>query len=137
MIKNVYWPSCKVPVILVRFLMKFEISRQIFKKHSSYLMKIRPVGDQFSKRTNRRTDMQLVIAFRDSASAPKNLKHEVVLVCIQHCLKMYTERERGFKTSYILNLEVRGDACGQVHVPFSLGQKKYSPTDLPAVRLCG
>jgi hypothetical protein len=70
-------------------LMKLEFSRQIFENHSTYLMEIRPVGDQFSMRTNRRTEMQLVIAFRDSASAPKNMKHEVALVCIQHYLKMY------------------------------------------------
>ena len=74
--------------------MKFEFSRQIFEKHSSHLIKIRPVGDQFSIRKNRRTDMQLVIAFRDYASAPKNLNHEVVFVCIQHYMKMYRERER-------------------------------------------
>jgi hypothetical protein len=94
------------------------------------------MGDQFfSMLTNRRTDMQLVIAFRDSGSAPKNMKHEVVLVYTEHYLKMQRQRERGFNTSYILNLKVRGDACGQVHAPFSLGQKKYSPTGLPTVRL--
>jgi hypothetical protein len=104
-------------------------------------MKIRPVGDQLSMRTNRRTDMQLGVAFRDSRSAPKNRKLEVVLVYIQHYSKMHRERERertregGFKTSYILNLKVRGDACGQVHAPFSLGQKKHSPTGLPTVCL--
>ena len=56
-------------------------------------MKIRPLGDQFSMRTKRRTDMQLVIAFRDSGNAPKNMKHEVVLVDIEHYLKMYRERD--------------------------------------------
>ena len=65
------------------------------KKHSSYLIKIRPVDDQLSMRTNRRTDMQLVIAFHDSASAPKNRKLEVVVVNIQHYLKTHRERERG------------------------------------------
>jgi len=33
MIKNVYWSSCKVPVVLVRYLMKLEFSRQIFENY--------------------------------------------------------------------------------------------------------
>jgi hypothetical protein len=35
MIKNVYWASCEVPVILVRFLMKPEFTPQIFEKYSN------------------------------------------------------------------------------------------------------
>ena len=34
MIKNVYRSSCKVPVTLVGFVMKFELSRLIFEKYS-------------------------------------------------------------------------------------------------------
>jgi len=33
--KNVYWSSCKPPFILVRFLMKLEVSRQVFEKSSN------------------------------------------------------------------------------------------------------
>ena len=33
MIENVYWFSCKVPFIFVRFLMKVEFSRQILEKY--------------------------------------------------------------------------------------------------------
>jgi hypothetical protein len=32
MTKNVYWSSCKVPAVLVRYVMKLEFSRQIFEK---------------------------------------------------------------------------------------------------------
>ena len=34
MIKNVYWVSCKITVILVPFVMKLEFSRRIFEKYS-------------------------------------------------------------------------------------------------------
>jgi hypothetical protein len=44
MIKNVYWSSCKVTVILID-LMKLEFSRQFSKNTQiSNFMKIRPVG---------------------------------------------------------------------------------------------
>jgi hypothetical protein len=35
MINNVYWRSCKVPFILVRFSWKLKISRHIFEKYSN------------------------------------------------------------------------------------------------------
>jgi len=48
--KNVYWILCKVPVILVRFLMKHDFFFATdFRKNTqiSNFMKIRPVGAEF------------------------------------------------------------------------------------------
>ena len=52
---NVHISSCQVPVNLVRFLMKHELARQIFKKYSQIpnVMEIRPVEAGCSVRTDR------------------------------------------------------------------------------------
>jgi len=59
--------------------MKLEFSRQISEKfthtHVSDFMKMHPVGAELfhsDRRTGRRTDMTLIIAFRYFANAPKN-----------------------------------------------------------------
>ena len=76
MIKNIYWSSCKVPVIFCEILMKFEFSRQFFSKNSqiSNFMKIRPVGAELCHadgRTDRRTGVKLIVVFRNFRNAPK------------------------------------------------------------------
>jgi len=53
-------------------LMKLEFSVRFSKKPQiSNFTKIRPVGDEFCH-ANRRTDMKLIVAFRNFAKAPKN-----------------------------------------------------------------
>jgi len=44
MIKNVYRSACKVPVIVVRFVMRPEFSRQIFEKCSDIKLHENPFG---------------------------------------------------------------------------------------------
>jgi hypothetical protein len=73
---NVYWCSCKVPVVFVRvswnlkFLDRFSNNVQI-----SNFIKIRPVGAELFH-ADRRTDMpKLTVAFLNFANAPKNQTH--------------------------------------------------------------
>jgi hypothetical protein len=71
--------SCKVPVILVRFLMKSEFSQQTFEKYSNKKFHENPSSGsrvvlcgQTDGRTDGRIDMKkLIVAFRNFANAPK------------------------------------------------------------------
>jgi hypothetical protein len=62
MIKNVYWYSRKVVLILVKTLTKFEFSLQVFEIYKiSNFMKIRPVGAELfhaDGQTDVQTDRQ-------------------------------------------------------------------------------
>jgi hypothetical protein len=74
--KNVYWPQCKVPVILVRFLRKLEFSRQILEKYPDInFFLISPVAAKLfhlRKWTDGRTDRtMLIVASRKFTNAPK------------------------------------------------------------------
>jgi hypothetical protein len=82
MIKIVYRSSCEVPVILVRFELNLSFI-DVFSKNTQIpnFKKIHSVGTemfyadgQTDGNTHRRTDMtKLIVAFRNSANAPRNV----------------------------------------------------------------
>jgi hypothetical protein len=72
MIEKFYWSSCKVPLVLSD-CMKLEFSRQIFEKYSNIIFHENlPSGSRVVP-WGQRTDMtKFIVAFRNSANAPKN-----------------------------------------------------------------
>ena len=75
MIKNAYWFSCKVLVILVRFEWKLNFLDKFSKNNViSNCLKARPTGAELF-RADRQTDMtKLIVAHNNFANAPKNVK---------------------------------------------------------------
>ena len=72
MIENVWWYSCKVPFILVRFKLNLNFLDR-FSKNTQIpnVMKIRPVGTELFHADRRTDKMKLIVAFRNFANAPK------------------------------------------------------------------
>ena len=77
-IKNVYWSSCKVHIIFVRFWWNLNFLNRYSKSTQiSNLMEVRPMGAELFheyRRTDGRTDItKLTVAFRNFANEPKKL----------------------------------------------------------------
>ena len=74
MVKTVHWSSCKVPVILVEFLIKLEFLRQVLEKYSNIKFHENPPsGNHFVPCGW--TDMRkVIVAFRIFANASKNVR---------------------------------------------------------------
>ena len=74
-IRNVYWSSCKLHIILCKVLMLLEFSRQIFEKYFNIKFdENTPSGSRVVPygRTDGQTDMKkLTDFFRNFAKAPK------------------------------------------------------------------
>jgi len=80
MIINIYWSSCKVPIILVRFEYTLNFSTNFRKIIESNFTNIRSVAAELfcaDGRTDRRTDMtKIIVAFRNFAKASKSRCNE-------------------------------------------------------------
>jgi hypothetical protein len=84
MMKNVYWSSCKVPVIRVIYERISNFNDRFLKNiQVSNFMKNHPVGAELfhangetDRQTDRQTDVtKLIVAFRSLAYAPKKVLH--------------------------------------------------------------
>jgi hypothetical protein len=75
MMKNVYWSSCKMPVMFVRFVKKLEFSWQSFEKYTNLKLHENPSSGSrvlTCGQTDGQTDItKLIVAFRNFSNAPK------------------------------------------------------------------
>jgi hypothetical protein len=89
---NVHRSSCKVnmSVIIVRFLIKLELSRKIFEKNTqmSNFTKIRLVRSELFHADGQTDTTKLPVAFRNFENAPKNSKNSVKMISRQSIMSI-------------------------------------------------
>jgi hypothetical protein len=104
MIKNVYWSSRKVLVILVRFPCNLNFLNRFSKKHSNIKFHENLPGGCRVVPCGRTDMMKPIVAFRNFANMPKNLKHAA-----------------GQRTKKVKSCDVSGFRRGAVNILALLG----------------
>ena len=87
--------------------MKLEFSPTDFRKELNF-MKICPVGPICSTRTDRQTDLKLMVAFRNFAKAPNKLRLGEILCSREHKLAQF---DHAWLSSSVVPLFLIGIFC--------------------------
>jgi hypothetical protein len=85
MIINVYRSSCKVPVFIVRFLMKFEFSQHIFDKYSNIKFRESPSSGSRMVPCGQTDRTKLTVTLCICVYVPNNSEHVAAPVRLILC----------------------------------------------------